>query len=101
MFATIRRYTPKGGAGADIFSGLKERFEKGYLPTIQNVQGFHGYYMIKVSDRELVTISIFESRTGAEESTRRAAEFVKTDPLKDKVNPRRSSRASCWSARKR
>ena len=36
--------------------------------------------------RELVTISIFETQTGALESTRRAAEFVGNDPLKDQLS---------------
>jgi len=33
-----------------------------------------------------VTISIFENRTGAVESTRRAAEFVGKDPAKDQLS---------------
>lgn len=32
---------------------------------------------------KLVTFSIFETREGVQESTRRAAEFVRNDPLKD------------------
>jgi len=87
MYATIRRYTPKdSSSAAKMFTGLKERVEKNFLPTLQDVQGFHGYYLLNASDRELVTISIFENRTGAQESTRRAAEFVRKDPLKDQIN---------------
>jgi hypothetical protein len=32
-----------------------------------------------------VTISLFEDRDGTTESTRRAAEFVRTDPMKDQL----------------
>jgi len=38
-----------------------------------------------VGDKELVTISLFEDKDGATESTRRAADFVKTDPMKDQL----------------
>jgi hypothetical protein len=33
----------------------------------------------------MVTVSVFDDKTGASESTRRAAEFVKNDPMKDKM----------------
>ena len=87
MYATIRRYTPKDPTAAkDMFTGLKQRIEKSFLPILREVPGFHGYYVINANDRELVTVSIFEHRSGAQESTRRAAEFVKNDPLKDKLS---------------
>jgi hypothetical protein len=40
---------------------------------------------VNVGNKDLVTISIFEDKTGAAESTRRAAEFVKKDPMKDQL----------------
>jgi hypothetical protein len=86
MYATIRRYTAKNLTNAkDTFTGLKQRIEEKFVPTIQDVPGFHCYYVLTANDRELVTISIFENRSGAEESTRRAADFVRTDPLKDQL----------------
>ena len=85
MFATIRRHTPKSSSAKDLVTGLKERLEKGFVPQLRNVQGFHGYYVI-TNDREVVSISIFENRTGAQESTRLSTEFVRNDPLKDKLN---------------
>jgi hypothetical protein len=33
-----------------------------------------------------VTVSVFEDQAGAQEFTRRAAEFVRTDPLKDQMS---------------
>ncbi len=85
MFATIRRYTPKGTVDKRALDELKQRIENGFVPTVQEVRGFHCYYAVNVDDKELVTIGIFEDRTGATESTRRAAEFVKKDPLKDQL----------------
>lgn len=89
MYATIRRYAAKdpSTAGA-MFTDLKQRIEDHFLPTLQGVPGFHCYYVLNADNRELVTVSIFESRDGAQESTRRAAEFVRTDPVRDELrNP--------------
>jgi hypothetical protein len=85
MYATIRRYTSKGTTKGDL-DELKHRIEDGFLPIIQEVRGFHSYSAVNVGDRELVTISIFEDKEGAAESTRRAAEFVKKDPMRDQLS---------------
>jgi hypothetical protein len=85
MYATIRRYTPKTTATKEAIDDLKHRIEDGFLPIIQDVRGFHTYGAVNVGNRELVTFSIFEDREGATESTRRAAEFVQKDPLKDQL----------------
>jgi hypothetical protein len=87
MYATIRRYTVRDATTAhDAISSLKRRIEENFVPMIQDVQGFHCYYVIDANDRELVTISIFESAAGAQESTRRAAEFVRNDPARELLN---------------
>ena len=86
MFATIRRYTPKPGTvDKKALDDLGRRIEKGFVPKIQDVRGFHCYYAINVDNKELITIGLFDDKGGATESTRRAAEFVKTDPLKDQL----------------
>ncbi len=56
------------------------------VPIVQEISGFHGYYAVNVGDKELVTISVFENPTGTAESTRRAAEFLQKDPLKDQLS---------------
>jgi hypothetical protein len=86
MYATIRRYTLRDPtAASDLMTNLKRRIEENFLPMLQDVQGFHCYYVFTANDRELVTISIFETAAGAQESTRRAAEFVRSDPAKDQL----------------
>src|SRR5688572_28000069 len=84
MYATIRRYPTKAVTGGAI-GILKQRIESGFLPIIQDVRGFHSYGVVNVGGKELVTVSIFEDKDGATESTRRAAEYVKKDPLKDQL----------------
>jgi hypothetical protein len=87
MYATIRRYTVRDAATAqDTMMSLKRRIEENFVPMIQDVQGFHCYYVVNANDRELVTISIFESAAGAQESTRRAAEFVRNDPSREMLD---------------
>jgi hypothetical protein len=84
MYATIRRYTPKGGTLTKTkIEELAHRIEQGFLPIMQEVPGFHCYYVLGAGEKELVTVSIFENQSGAQESNRRAAEFVRNDPLKD------------------
>ena len=85
MYATIRRYTPTTGSSQQEVEDLKHRIEEGFLPIVQEVRGFHSYAAVNVDNREIVTISIFDDKNGAAESTRRAAEFVKKDPLKDRL----------------
>ena len=86
MYATIRRYTPKAGTvDKKTLDDLKHRIEDGFVPIAQDIRGFHCYYAVNVGNKELVTISIFEDKTGATESTRRAADFVKKDPMKDQL----------------
>lgn len=85
MYAVIRRYTPTGTWDRNTRDELKRRIEGGFLPQVQDIRGFHSYHVVNASDKELVTIGIFEDKAGAEESNRRAADFVKKDPIKDQI----------------
>jgi hypothetical protein len=86
MYATIRRYSTKTAANKETIDSLKRRIEEKFVPTIQDIRGFHTYGVVKVSDKEILSISIFEDREGATESTRRSTEFVQKDPLKDQLS---------------
>jgi hypothetical protein len=83
MYASIRRYTPKTSTTKETINDLKNRIEEKFTPIVQEIRGFHTYGVVNVGNKELVSISIFEDKTGAAESTRRAAEFVQKDPMKD------------------
>jgi hypothetical protein len=85
MYATIRRYTPKTTTTKETIEGLKNRIEEKFTPRVQEIRGFHTYGAVNVGNREIVTISIFDDKAGAAESTRRAAEFVQKDPMKDQL----------------
>jgi heme-degrading monooxygenase HmoA len=86
MYATIRRYQTKTATNRETIEQFKRRIEEKYLPTISDVRGFHSYAILSTGTKELVSISVFEDREGATESTRRAAAFVDKDPLKDQLS---------------
>lgn len=82
MFATIRTYTPKPDSMTKAnIDQLRRQLHDQFLPIAQKIDGFHGYYAVTVGTRQLITISVFENQKGGAESTRRAAEFVKQNPL--------------------
>jgi hypothetical protein len=85
MYAIIRRYTPKGTVNEQTVTDLKHRIEENFVPVVQEIRGFHGYYVMNAGSKELVSLGVFEDKAGADESTLRAADFVKKDPLKDQL----------------
>jgi heme-degrading monooxygenase HmoA len=72
MYTSIRKY--------DIIPGTTEEFvrrvQQGFVPLISQVSGFRAYYVLQVGDDEVISVSIFDSQAGAEESVRRAADWV-------------------------
>ena len=86
MHAIIRRYTIKGGVDRKVMDDLKRQTEDKFAPSLQDIRGLHGYYLVNVNNKELVSVGIFDDQTGAAESTRRAAEFVKTLQIKDQLS---------------
>lgn len=72
MYAVIRRYegvTEPAEAGS--------RVNEEFLPLVRQVQGFVAYYWVDAGDGVMVSTSVFQDRTGAEESTHRAKDFVR------------------------
>ena len=86
MYATIRRYSTKTAVNQQTVDEFKRRIEEKFVPVIQDIRGFHTYCVLNTGDKELFSISIFEDRQGATEATRKAAEFVQKDPLKDQLS---------------
>lgn len=80
MFATIRRYTATETIPQNDIKEFRHLISDGFIPMVKDIEGFHAYHVF-VSDKELCTLSIFETKKGAEESTRRASEFVRKTPL--------------------
>ena len=86
MYTSIRRYTFKAGVDRKSLDDYLGRIESKFVPRIQDIRGFHSYYLVKVSEKEIIGIGIFEDKAGADESSRVAVDFVKGDPIKDRIN---------------
>jgi hypothetical protein len=82
MFVTIRRYSPKNGAITKAsLELLRRQIHDEFIPTAQAIPGFRGYYVINVENRELITLSMYETLDGSSECTRCAAEYMLRNPL--------------------
>ncbi|WP_214321238.1 hypothetical protein [Nonomuraea sediminis] len=72
MYATVRRYE-----GVTDPAEAGRRVSEGFVPLISQVPGFVAYYWVDAGDGVMLSTSVYEDRAGAEESTRRAADFVR------------------------
>ena len=82
MFVTIRRYSPKNGAITKAsMELLRRQIHDEFIPVVQRVPGFRGYYLLNVDNRELMTLSFCDTSDGSAETTRCAAEYTLRNPL--------------------
>jgi hypothetical protein len=75
MFAAIRTY------GVTDIDELSELVRDGFLPIVESVPGFVAYYVMDAGDGLASSITICEDKTGVDESTSRAAEWVEEHAL--------------------
>jgi hypothetical protein len=73
MHAATRIYQVDPGSVDEFRRGVNE----GFLPIIKDVYGFQAYYAIDAGGGRMATVSVFEDRAGAEESTRMAADWIR------------------------
>lgn len=82
MFVTIRRYSPQNGAvNKASLQLLRRQIQDEFLPVIQKIPGFRGYYVLNVNNRELLTLSFCATAEGSAESARCAEEYTRRNPL--------------------
>jgi hypothetical protein len=73
MHAIVRSYTGQGAS--ELFDVLEQR-EDAVRDVIGGVPGFKSYVAFRTSDGG-VTVGVYEDKEGTDESSRRAAEWVK------------------------
>jgi hypothetical protein len=78
MYASIRRYQTE----ASRMDELLHRVDTGFAEEIAEMDGFMAYECLDCGGGELVTISMFRDRQGAEASAQVAAAWVR-DNLSD------------------
>lgn len=83
MYVIVRRYKTAPGSSAE----LKRRIQQEFLPIVSKVPGFIEYFWMSAGENEMFSVNIFQDRSGAEESVRAAADYVKRNLTSLLPNP--------------
>jgi hypothetical protein len=78
MFATIRRYE---AIDQGRTSELVKKTDETLLPSLRELPGFSGYYLIEAGDGVMSSIGFFDNAAQADESTRLASTWVREQNL--------------------
>jgi len=72
MYVTVRRYE-----GVTDPSEAGRRVNEGFLPLISEIPGLVAYYWVNAGGGVMVSTSVFQDQSGAEQSNRTAADYVR------------------------
>jgi len=72
MYATVRSYAGSG----ELVDALVEN-ESAVRELINGIGGFHAYYLIRSDGGGAVSVSVYDDRSGTDESNRLAAEWIR------------------------
>ena len=78
MFATIRRYE---AIDQGRTSELVKKIDETLVPSLSELPGFGGYYLIDAGNGVMSSIGLFDTKAHADESTRLASEWVREQKL--------------------
>jgi hypothetical protein len=78
MFATIRRYE---SIDQGRTSEVVKKADETLLPTLSELPGFRGYYLIDTGNGVVSSIGFFDTSAHADESTRVASNWVREQKL--------------------
>jgi hypothetical protein len=78
MYATVRRYE---GIDKVRSEEITRKVGDGLLPSLRELPGFGGYYLIDAGGGVLTSVGLFETSAQALESTRLAATWVRKQKL--------------------
>lgn len=80
MHASVRRYIVAAGQEDEAIRQAVD----GFMPLLQRQPGFVAYYYINTGDGEMLGISVFASKEGAERANELASAYV-AEHLEDKL----------------
>ena len=80
MFATIRRYEAVEQART---SELVKKADETLVPSLDQLPGFSGYYLIEAGNGILSSIGFFDTAEHADESARVASTWVREQKLEN------------------
>src|SRR5205809_7607530 len=78
MFATVKRYE---GIEASHKDELTKKVGESLAPRLSKLPGFSGYFRIDTGNGVISSIGLFDTSAQANESTRRASEWVADEKL--------------------
>ena len=78
MYATIRRYE---AIDESRTTELVKKADETLVPSLSELPGFSGYYLIEAGDGVVTSIGFFDTSEQADESTRIAATWVRDEKL--------------------
>ncbi len=78
MHATIRRYEAVDQART---REIVKKADDSLLPRLSELPGFNGYYLIEAGNGVLSSIGFFDTAAHAEESTRVASNWIRSEQL--------------------
>jgi hypothetical protein len=73
MHATIRRYE---GVDASRTSEVASKVNDTLVPQLRELPGFSGYYLVDAGNGVLSSLSLFETREQADESTKLVSKWI-------------------------
>lgn len=74
MYMAIRKYQTTPSAS---IQEIVQRVQEGFVPIISQSPGFVAYYILDSGSETVASVSLFQDQAGADESTRRASEWVR------------------------
>jgi hypothetical protein len=80
MFATVRRYE---GVDTNRIVEVTKKVDETFIPSLSKLPGFGGYYLIEAGNGVMTSITIFDTSAHADESTRVASDWVRTEHLEN------------------
>jgi hypothetical protein len=85
MFATIRRYD---AVDQERTSELVKKADETLVPSLTELPGFNGYYLIEAGNGVLSSIGFYDTAEHADESARIASSWVREQKLESALpNP--------------
>ena len=84
MYAAVRRYE---GVTDPATAGRRVREE--FVPLVREIPGCVAYYWVDAGDGVMVSTSVFQDQSGEEESTKKAADWVRVNAPSMFPNPPR------------
>ncbi|MEU6069729.1 MULTISPECIES: hypothetical protein [Streptomyces] len=82
MYAAVRRYE-----GVTDPAEAGRRVSEGFVPLIRQIPGLLAYYWVDAGNGVMISTSVFENESGADESIKKAAVFVRDNLTSLLPNP--------------